>query len=296
MRRVLETEIVGNFADRLFGAPEQGFGFVDHPQMNMFLGRFARETVEQVGKVIRREVQLRSEVFDARQAPVDQCVFRKIIVQQPFEMLHQVVADFRAGVKLAVVKPITVIKQQLDIARDQPERVLVDILGILPLDLGHAIADEQLFILGNMQCLIDIVIEKRVLMHLLSQFGCIEQVGVDEQRPPILHTAFLDAARYDLPGRREHERALAEIVVPLSVLQNAVNALAGDRVKAEPKCRKLSRALRVELRVVDQADQRVPGAGRAYVLVQAGNGLDIKVLAGHNIGMINAKYGWQSDF
>lgn len=160
MGRMLKTKIVGYFADRLSGPPQKRFRFIDHPQMNVLLGGFAGKAVEQIGQIVGRKVQFGGKVLNTGQARLDQGVPGKIVVQQSFKMLHEIVAHLRAGVKLTVVEPVAVIEKQLNISGNEPQRVLVDVLGIFPLDLVHTVADHLLFVLGNVQCFIDIVVKK----------------------------------------------------------------------------------------------------------------------------------------
>lgn len=126
-------------------------------------------------------------------------------------------------------------------------------------------------------------------MHLFPQLSRIEQIRMDEQRPSFLYASLLDTASYDLPRRCEHQRSLAEIIMPFAVFENAVNPLAGNGIKAKPKCCKLTRALRIKLGIIDQANQRMFRPGRTHIVVQTTDGLDITILAGHNFKELNNK-------
>ena len=126
--RVLEPDLVGDFADRLVGAEEQVFHFVDDHEVDVFDGGLACLFFHEVAEVVGGEVQFLRAPVHRGQSDLLRLVRVEIVNHQVFEAGQHVFVDELAGDELAVVEAQAVVEQDFDVGGDDGAGVLVDVV------------------------------------------------------------------------------------------------------------------------------------------------------------------------
>ena len=137
--------------------------------------------------------------------------------------------------ELPLVEAQAVVQQHLDVDGYQPPAVAVD--GVLELvaDFPQRVDDQLAFAFRKVQRLVHLVREEGVLLHVAGQRRAADEVGVEDQRPPLgleLFAVVLHAD--DLSRCQTDERPLLIVVVVAAVEQvAALHLLEKDGVEAE---------------------------------------------------------------
>ena len=149
-----------------------------------------------------------------------------------------------------------VVEQHLDVVDDERAAVLVGGLLQLAADVPKAVDDRVPLLLRKVQRLAHFVGEEGVAADVAPELRAAQQVGMEEQRPPLgleLHAPVVDADA--LPRCQADERPLLIVVGAASVGQVAAPyLLEEDGVEAEAEADVLRHPA---LREVDDADLRV---------------------------------------
>src|ERR1700757_687807 len=116
-----------------------------------------------------------------------QAVLRLIGLEIPmekcFKALDNSFVDMIPGDELPVVEADAVAKEQLDIRCDQGTAVLVDRLIQFVLDLREAIQHDLPFLFRQMERLIYIIGEERIILNVFTQRRSLYEIRVKNEHP-----------------------------------------------------------------------------------------------------------------
>ena len=100
----------------------------------------------------------------------------EILVQKLFELCGHVIARIASCNELAVIEPHTIIKQKPYIGSYEPAAMLVDRMFQLFVYLMQTFHYRMPLILGQMQSLIRLIGEKRIIPYFLAKRSALYQV------------------------------------------------------------------------------------------------------------------------
>lgn len=195
--RVLEPETVGHVADRTVAVGDPLLGRVDQAQLDVLLRRAARFALDQIAEVVGREVQPLGAVLHGGKPRIERLFRSEVVVQNLLETGEDVlVGNLAARDELPVVEARAVVEQHLDVVDD--ERAAVSVGGLLQLvaDVAQALDDRLPLLLREVQRLAHLVGEEGVAADVAPELRAAQQVGMEEQGPPLgleLHAPVVDA-------------------------------------------------------------------------------------------------------
>ena len=111
MLRILETELISDFADGFAGVEYFFFCDIDQFGLDMFGSGFPGLFFDQIAEIIGGQMHLICTVFYCRQARTLPFFGLEIVVQQIFEPGENVFVDIFAGDELTVVETDTIVEE-----------------------------------------------------------------------------------------------------------------------------------------------------------------------------------------
>ena len=166
------------------------------------------------------------------------------------------VRDRTAGDELPIVETHAVVEQHFDIVDYQCAAMLVGRVFQFAADVLQTIDDRVALLFREMQRFVHLIGEEGVSVHVASERGAVQQVGMEQQRPPFgleLHAAVVDADT--LSGGQTHERSLLVVVGAAAVADVAAfHLFEKNGVESEAVAHVFDGAA---LREIDDVHQRV---------------------------------------
>ena len=176
MLRVLETELVGYFADSELSGCQFGLGAVYQVLVDVVEGGDARLLAHQVAEVVGRQVYLVGQLLHSGQSLALWAARGEIVGEHGFKAGEDVMVLVLAGDELAVVEARGIVEQHLDSIDDELARVAVDGVAQFVADALEAALYQRTLLLRQMQRLVDFVVEEGVVLDGAGQRRALQQV------------------------------------------------------------------------------------------------------------------------
>ena len=255
MLGIFETEAVGHLGDG-FPCRQPVLGKLDDEPTDVAARRVAGGFLDDIAEIVRRHAELVGAILHGGQAEGQLEFVLEIVAEQAVEADKDIGVLNLAGDELAVVESLAEVERQFNVAHEDGVLKLVRILAQFLTHLAHQRNEDVVFFVGHVQGFIYAVVEKRILLDTPFELETVQQVGMEQERPPgNCHPLAIILLAANLSGSHTEQRTFVVIIFAAAIVQIHLGIVPQE----QPIHTVIVQAVTYgrHLGIVDDADQRV---------------------------------------